>query len=1123
MAVQVKLVIGPSPRLLRERLLEAYRTAARDRPGSALWITNSPESIDEVRARLATAGALLSPRLFDWQGLAGRILRRLKPRAKPISAVRQRLILQQAVSELRRQKRLEYFDRIADSRGFLDSAAGLLAELAEAGIEPQQFVLAYASGSDADADGNPELDARSRKRRDMAALVSQYRSLIDNGADYDPNDAIRLAAEQLQAAQSSPFTAVESLFVDSGVELPAPQFELLRQLARWATHLWIGLPDAAGDEREELFRLARKTCESIRSAFVNAEIVVVGDEKAPAGLMQLRRNLFSGRRAAPPSPDGAGISLIEAPGALGEARPVARRLRQLLGDGVLPERVLVTVRRPARNRELLAEVFDEYCIPFDMEGEELLSRDPYVSTLLKAARLCEDNWPFEGVTALLRSTLARPAWADSAGDGEDPRRAEALLRMLGAPRGREAVLKAVDVWADEPPAALEDEDAEEPRRLKKARLAKQVRPFLRHFLRAWDRFPLNGAPGSCAKALRQFAEEFSLVPEAVAADQRQALVEFFRALDAWSDAATGARSAPLRKASASRLTESSLSRGAFFRILQTIAAGPRPPARSSAGKVRVRGAESAVALDADYLFILGLGEKEFPDLSPPLSLLDDADRHQFRQRRLPFSDSEERLPREMSLFHRLVALPAKELILSFPAVDPKGQPLLPSSFLRAVRDCFTSDAVVPERQRMLIEGYFQRVPIAESELRVRFAADIADRAVGTAVWQHPLLPARLTENLHDAARMASSRFHDKEFGVYDGMLSQPTIVQKLHERFGPNKTFSPTALEDYVACPFRFYLESVLRLEELDEPVEEVEASLRGSAFHRALARFHRELRDQNKISETMDGLNEAVSAKLTQDLDTAIDEYMKRAPSDAAQVLWQLEGRRLKRFSSRYHQQWESFAGPWREKSVTPAPLHLEVDFGLAKYTPEGVRIDPANPALTIQIGDVEVRIGGRIDRVDVAELKEGAGFWIVDYKTGLAENYKTTDLAEFKKLQLSLYALAVERVLLKDQKARPLGLAYWLVTDTGPKAAMPAGVRQRFDWLFKPENWQRFRQQLEEWVVKLVTNIRDGRFPLAPRSEYCTDTCPYGQICRISQSRNTGKVFALSLPGVGGSRDSD
>jgi hypothetical protein len=39
----------------------------------------------------------------------------------------------------------------------------------------------------------------------------------------------------------------------------------------------------------------------------------------------------------------------------------------------------------------------------------------------------------------------------------------------------------------------------------------------------------------------------------------------------------------------------------------------------------------------------------------------------------------------------------------------------------------------------------------------------------------------------------------------------------------------------------------------------------------------------------------------------------------------------------------------------------------------------------------------------------------------------------------------------------------------------------------------------------------LREGRFPLAPRSENCTETCSFGQVCRIAQSRNIGKVWDL------------
>ena len=54
-------------------------------------------------------------------------------------------------------------------------------------------------------------------------------------------------------------------------------------------------------------------------------------------------------------------------------------------------------------------------------------------------------------------------------------------------------------------------------------------------------------------------------------------------------------------------------------------------------------------------------------------------------------------------------------------------------------------------------------------------------------------------------------------------------------------------------------------------------------------------------------------------------------------------------------------------------------------------------NPPLVLRLDDVVVRISGRIDRVDVAELGDGLGFWIIDYKTGRSQHYTGAALAVF------------------------------------------------------------------------------------------------------------------------------
>lgn len=323
----------------------------------------------------------------------------------------------------------------------------------------------------------------------------------------------------------------------------------------------------------------------------------------------------------------------------------------------------------------------------------------------------------------------------------------------------------------------------------------------------------------------------------------------------------------------------------------------------------------------------------------------------------------------------------------------------------------------------------------------------------------------------------------------------------------PERPFSPTALESYIACPFRFFLGHVLKLQPLDEPREEIEATDRGTTFHRALARLHEELKAAG-VHSPAPGVDESVQRRL----DETVGEAIERA-SPAGQVLWQIEGQRLRRPASRYRAHWERFVASWLPQRVQPRPEWFEVSFGLPDAQGQIL-----NSPLVIAADGIEVRISGRIDRVDVAELPDdaGLGFWIIDYKTGHAAYYTGSDLKSFRRLQLSLYALAVEQVLLVGKRARPLGLAYWLVTDTGPKVALPAHPKP-LAWFEEADAWRLLRTELERWVVTLVRKIRQGEFPLKPREENCSEMCHFAQICRISQTRRVvaRKTWELPLPG--------
>src|SRR5207248_2347741 len=141
---------------------------------------------------------------------------------------------------------------------------------------------------------------------------------------------------------------------------------------------------------------------------------------------------------------------------------------------------------------------------------------------------------------------------------------------------------------------------------------------------------------------------------------------------------------------------------------------------------------------------------------------------------------------------------------------------------------------------------------------------------------------------------------------------------------------------------------------------------------HRALARLHRRLKADEVHAPTTD-----LDDQFTGELLAAIEEYAVRVSSPAARALWRLEGRRLQRVAARYRPHWEKLRSPWEKHAIAPRPHLFEAEFGLGTES-------QAEP-LVIRVEDVEVRIGGRIDRIDVTELPDGGlGFWVIDYKTG-------------------------------------------------------------------------------------------------------------------------------------------
>ncbi|MGC4006099.1 MAG: PD-(D/E)XK nuclease family protein [Pirellulales bacterium] len=186
--------------------------------------------------------------------------------------------------------------------------------------------------------------------------------------------------------------------------------------------------------------------------------------------------------------------------------------------------------------------------------------------------------------------------------------------------------------------------------------------------------------------------------------------------------------------------------------------------------------------------------------------------------------------------------------------------------------------------------------------------------------------------------------------------------------------------------------------------------------------------------------------------------------------------------------------------------PAHFEVAFGPARIQD---RTDPLNTADAWDeyLEGERLRIAGQVDRIDLGRVGDQMIFGIVDYKTGRAKAFKADDFADGLRLQLPLYALVTERLLLKRHDAIAWQMGYWSVKEN---KVVPYRLAEIRDGAVAPTDaWVEQRQTLLSRLAALARGIRRGEFPMANPDENCGAYCEFKTICRVNHARALEKQW--------------
>ena len=981
---------------------------------------------------------------------------------------------------------LERLSPVAGMPGFARSLAATIGELRAAGVPPTEL----------------QVDERTR---DLERLLRRFDEEMDRFRLADRTAVLRLAG--MAVAKSGVAVPPASLWLDLPLR-SASQAELLQKLAGRSGEV---LATAAAGDDEALEWLG-SVLDDGTVIDLDREEPADGGASAGRRLDRVQRFVFeTGADVSPASaPADESVDLFSAAGEGQECVEIARRIHRAAAAGLSFDRIAILVRQPAAYLPLVEDALTRASIPAyitrgtlrpNPAGRAFLSLLACAGERLSATRFAEYlslgqspepaaggapprrevPWVEPAGEQLVLKSPDEPSGAedgaDSGGAGAPPAEADIGAGEDAAPAGAlrvpaqwerllvdAAVVGGAERWTER----LEGLGAEFRLRLReagdeddghRAYLERQIdrletlQAFALPLIRFLDALPERADWALWLERLGELATMALRRPETVL----EVLAEL----------------RPLAQVDEVGLAE-------VERILaERLRFSRNQPPKRRFGRVFVGGVEEAAGRSFDLVFVPGLAEGVFPRRAGEDPLLLDERREALRQTGYRLTGNQRRTWREQLLLRLAIGAASRRLVVSYPRVDlVQGRARVPSLYaLDVLRGAEGKLPDLDELGRRAEAGGAAVVgwpapeepedAVDESEFDLALlrpylgaGAPVAQRR-GRARF---LLESN--EHLKRALEARGRRWRRPWFPV-DGLVdASPEALEALvAQRIGA-RSYSPTALQHYAACPYRFFLQAVLRLYPRDELVqlEQLDPMTRGSIFHEIQFRLFGALKEADLLPVAADNL-EGVFERLDDELDSSERDYREQLAPPIERV-WKAEFEGLRADLRGWLRQVADEGGQWM-------PIHAELSFGLRR---SGDR-DPHSCPEPAEVLDI-ARLRGSIDLVE--EDADGR-LRVTDHKTGRAVHAGGgLVIGGGKVLQPVLYSLAAERVLEREVVSGRL----FYCTQRGDYSTVSVPLDERSRGAAR-----RLLQRVDE-------ALESGFLPAAPAKDACR-YCDYRRVC--------------------------
>jgi ATP-dependent helicase/nuclease subunit B len=978
------------------------------------------------------------------------------------------------VFEVRKARGFKFFGPVGDKPGFAAALANTIHELRASGVEPGALAVQGDRGAD------------------VGALLTEYVRQLQEGRLADMIDVFEIATEQVESGAAA-LSRHPVLLLDTPVTSKAER-TFMAALGAKSRAVFATVID--GDTRtwSALAQIAKDCATS--------------PAKISTSLDRLQHYLFGSTPDASYPEDGK-VQFFSAPGEGRECVEIARRIQEAGRGGVRFDEIAIALRSPQSYAPLLEAALERAGISAcfargarrpDPSGRALIALLLCAEEGLSAKRFAEylslgqvpdpeengeppqpkDEWVAAQDDMLSDEAGAAEALAPPEPPSEQTdERAPSVAGAIRAPwKWEELLVEAAVVGGRERwKRRLKGLEAEIARKVEAIKLDEPDSPRIARFER--ERTNLGH--------LRRFAlpilDELARAPQQASWGEWLTLLQRLATMVLRSPEHVLAVLAELRPISnAGPVTLSEVREALSDRLMQL----PVEPPRSRYGRVFIGTPEQLRGRAFKIVFVPGLAERIFPQKLREDPLLLDGDRQRLRDADPALATIADRAAEERLRLRIIAGAAAEQVFFSYPRVEVAlARPRVPSFYALDVRR--TTLGALPNVER------FERDAARNSGAELAWMApdqphDAIDDIEYDLAVLRPLLKAdpksarggarylmELSPELGRSLRTRWQRWH-KAWSSADGLCAASDLTREQLAKYRlAARPYSPTSLQAYAACPFRFFLYGIHKLTPREEsvPLEVLDPLTRGQLYHAIVAGFLRTALAGKMLPITTANLAEA-HAMVEKILTATAEEYHEQyAP--AIERVWQDEVELLRA-------DLRGWVTQMSERSDGYLPELIEFAFGLL---PAAGR----DPASALQHASLPrgFLMHGVIDLVE----KNGAGeIRITDHKTGKNRTEDSMVVGGGEVLQPVLYSLSIED--LRKIGVKEARLSY---------CTAAGGYTERMVVM------DEFSRQSAIHVLRTIDGaIAGGFLPAAPKEKGCM-WCDFVQVCGPHEELRAGR----------------